>query len=134
MIKKLARLYLINIFALWAVSSLVVGFHLAEGFRSLVIVGAGFTFLHLLIGPIVKTILGPINFLTLGFIGLVVDAGLLYLLSIYFPQVSISPWLFNGLTIDGLSLQPISLNFWESLLVSAAVINLVRGILSFLAE
>lgn len=134
MIKKLVRLYLINIFALWVVSSLVGGFHLFEGLKSLLMVGAGFSFLHLLVGPIVKMILGPINFLTLGLIGLVVDSGLLYLLTVYFPQVSVTPWDFAGINISGITIQPISFNFWLSLVVSAAVINLVRGILSFLAE
>ena len=115
-------------------SSLVGGFHLSEALKSLLTVGAGFTFLHILVGPIVKMILGPINFLTLGLIGLIVDSGLLYLLTIYFPQVSITPWNFAGLNVSGFSIQPVSLNFWLSLVVSAAVINLVRGILSFLAE
>lgn len=134
MIKKLIRLYLINVVALWAVSKFIDGFHLVDGIRSVLLVGVGFTFLHLLIGPIIKTILGPINFLTLGLIGLIVDAGLLYVLTIYFPQVSITPWMFLGGTFGGVSIQPFFLNFWGATLASAAVINVIRGVLSFLAE
>ena len=134
MIKKIVRLYLINIFSLWVVSSYIEGFRLAEGVKSLLMVGAGFTFLHILVGPIVKTILGPINFLTLGIINLIVDGGLLYLLTIYFPQVSITPWTFPGFDFQGLIIPVIYLNFWAGTLVSAAIINLVRGVLSFLAE
>lgn len=134
MIKKLVRLYLINIFSLWVVSSYVEGFHLAEGIKSLLVVGTGFTFLHILVGPIVKTILGPINFLTLGLINLIVDGGLLYLLTIYFPQISILPWVFPGFTFQGLVIPELYLDFWASTVTSAAIINVVRSVLSFLAE
>ena len=134
MIKKLVRLYIINVFALWLVSNVVVGFHLAQGVRSLLIVGLGFTGLHLIIGPIIKTILGPINFLSLGLIGWVVDAGLLYILTIYFPQVVITPWTFPGIDYGSLTIQAIDFNFWASTFVASAVINIVRGMLSLLAE
>lgn len=134
MIKKLIRLYLINVFALWVVSSYIDGFHLSEGFKSLFVVGAGFTALHLIIKPIITMILGPINLLTLGLIGLIVDGALLYLLTIYFPQISITSWTFSGYNLQGIILPVTYFNFWASTIVSAAIINVVRGVLSFLSS
>lgn len=72
--------------------------------------------------------------MTLGLIGWVVDAVLLYMLTIYFPQVVITPWTFTGLDYGGIAVQAISFNFWMSTFVASAVINIVRDVLSLLAE
>ncbi len=134
MIKSLVRNYLINIFALWVAAQYIGGFQVAEGWKSLLIVGAGFTALHLVLKPVLKIFLGALNFLTLGLIDLLIDGGILYLLTLYFPQVSISAWSFPGLTTDYLSLPVYDLNIILTTLVSAFVINVVRSVLQSLVS
>lgn len=133
MIKSLIRSYLINLFALWVAAQYIGAFHLSEGLKSLLLIGAGFTLLHLVVRPVISAILGPINFLTLGLIGLVIDAAILFALTLYFPQVSIIPWLFPGLVIDGLIIPAIQFNSATATVLSAFVINIIRQVLSSLA-
>lgn len=134
MIKSLIRAYLINIFALWAAATYLGSFHLAHGAESLLLVGLGFTAIHLLIEPIIGLILGPINFLTLGAFGLVVDSVVLYLLTIYFPQVTVSAWNFPGANFSGFILPPFGFNLITGTILSALVINIIRRILTILAD
>ncbi len=130
MIKHVIRAYLINIFALWVAAQYIGGFHLAEGVKSLLIIGLGFTTLHLVLKPILKLFLGPINFLTLGLIDLVIDGGILYLLTLYFPQISIVSWTFPGFESSYLTLQSYDLGIIGTTIVSALVINVIRSVLA----
>lgn len=133
MIKHITRSYLINLFALWVVAEYIGAFHINEGLKSLLIVGAGFTVLHLIIKPILSTVLGAVNFLTLGIVGLLVDAALLYGLTLYFPQVSITPWVFPGASIEGFIIPSIEFTLITGTILTAFVINLIRQGLNALA-
>ncbi len=132
MIKGLVRSYLINLLAIWVVTQYIAGFHLADGLKSLLIVGAGFTALHLVLKPILKTFLGALSFLTLGLIDLVIDAGILYLLTLYFPQVWISTWSFPGFSSAYLALPPYELNIIATTVISALGLNVIRSFLTAL--
>lgn len=132
MIKAVTRNYLINVFALWVTAQYVTGLHLSEGIKSLLIVGAGFTVLHLLLKPLLKLILGPINFLTLGLIGLFIDGGILYLLTLYFPQISVTGWFFPGLITDYFVLPAWDFNTITGTIVVALIINVIRSFLCLL--
>lgn len=134
MVKSLIRTYLINVFALWAAASYLGSFHLSNGLQSLLLIGLGFTLLHLLIEPIVAMILGPINFLTLGLLGLVVDSAALYLLTLYFPQVSITAWNFPGANFSGFILPAFKFTQITGTVLSALVINIIRRLLVVLVD
>lgn len=132
MIKLVTRSYLINIFSLWFVSNQVSGFVLQNGWQSLLMVAGGLTVLHLVIKPIADFALGGINFLTLGLVGLLVDAVLLYVLTIYFPQVSITAWSFAGLTINGIILPPYDFGVIGTTILCATIISAIRTIANLL--
>jgi uncharacterized membrane protein YvlD (DUF360 family) len=134
MIKSLIRAYLINLFALWATSQLISGFHLAEGAKSLLLVAGGFTLLYLIVRPILQLFLGAFNFITFGLIGLVIDSGLLYALTLYFPQISISSWYFPGLVNEYLNLPSYEFNAITTTVIAAFIINVIRSSLTSLAS
>jgi uncharacterized membrane protein YvlD (DUF360 family) len=133
-IKRIIRTYLINLAALYLVSAYIGGFHLARGWQSLLEVGAGFTAIHLLLKPILGFITGPLNFLTFGLIGLIIDAGLLYLLTMFFPEVYITSWSFPGLNFPPLAIQPMFLNVAAVTVLCALIINLIRSVIISLCE
>lgn len=127
MIKKLIGSFLINIFSLYACAQIIQGFHLPDKFQSMVLVVGAFTLIHLFLKPILNIFLKTLNFLTLGLIGLVLDAIILYALTVYFPQLSISPWNFPGLNLGSIIIAERSLNMIETTLASAFFINLLRS-------
>lgn len=105
---------------------------MAHGIESLLLVGAGFTALHLLIRPILGLFLGVLNFLTLGLVGLAVDAVLLYGLTLYFPQIVITAWTFPGLVINGFIVPATDFSNWEVMILAAFIIGAIRSILMVL--
>lgn len=132
MFKSLVRSYLINLFSLWVAAQLISGFHLAEDVKSLLLVAGGFTLLYLVIRPILRFFLGVFNFLTFGLIGLVIDSFLLYLLTWYFPEISITPWYFSGINNEYLHLPPYEFNIILTTIIVATVINMLRSTLTSL--
>lgn len=134
MIKHVIRSYLINLLALWATAHYIGAFHLNHGLQGIMLVGAGFTALHLLIRPLLSAILGTINFLTLGIVGLLLDSAILYALTLYFPQVSVTPWDFSGGVFYGFIIPAYSFSLILATILTAFVINLIRQGLQMLAS
>lgn len=132
MIKSLIRNFVINVLALWLVTQYIGGVALSEGWKSLLIVSLGFTAVHLVVKPILGIILGVLNALTLGLVGLVIDSVILYGLTLYFPQISIHPWFFPGIIINGFVVPPVDFNVIGVTILAAFIINLIRSIILLL--
>jgi uncharacterized membrane protein YvlD (DUF360 family) len=132
MIKIISRSYIVNVFALWFTSTQITSFILANGWQSLLMVALGFTLLHILIKPIANMVLGGINFLTLGLIGLLVDAIILYVLTLYLPQVSIGAWDFPGYIYNGFVIPSYSFGQIGTTIISAFFINIIRTLADLL--
>lgn len=132
MIKKVLAMYFINSFSLFATANVVTGLVVSGGLPSLALVAIGFTLLHLAVRPLLATVFGPLNFLTFGLVGLFIDAVLLHLLTIYFPQVRIIGWTFPGFSLDGITISAFNLDRYMTTAAAALVINLVRSGLSLI--
>ncbi len=132
--KKLIRNYLINLGALLIVSRYITGFHIAPGWQSFLLVGLGFTLIHMFIKPFLNMLTGPLSFLTFGLIGIAIDAAILYALTLFFPQVWISTWNFPGLDSAGLIIAPRILGIIEVTVISAIALNILRSSIILLCD
>jgi len=130
MLKKLFQSFLINIVAIWVVANYTEALHLADGLKSLLIVSAVFTGLHIFIKPILSLFLGPLNFITLGLAGLVVDSALLFVMALYLPQIWITAWFFPGISVSGLILPPFQFTIITATILCAFIINIIRQVAS----
>lgn len=82
--------FLVNLIALMAAAQFVPGFSMNSNIESILILTAIFTFINLLIKPILKLIFSPFIFLSLGLFSLVINAIILKLLDIWSINVTIS--------------------------------------------
>lgn len=82
--------FLVNLTALIAAAQFVPGFSLNSNVESLLILTGIFTFINLLIKPILKLVFSPFIFLSLGLFSLVINAIILKLLDIWSINVTIS--------------------------------------------
>ena len=78
-----------NVVAFLAAVYFIPGFHISLNFADLIIASGTFALLNMLVRPILKLILGPIIFLTLGLGIIVVNAIILYLLDIIDAGITI---------------------------------------------
>ncbi len=134
MIKSILRAFLINGVALYLTSQLISGFYLSSSWPGIAVITVAFTLAHLLIGPILKLLLGSLNFITFGLVGLAIDVLLLYVLGTYLAQISFSSWTFPGFASSRLIIPAYEFNWIGSTIASAVVINTVRSVLKYLSS
>ena len=106
--------FLVNLIALMAAAQFVAGFSMNSNIESILILTAIFTFINLLIKPILKLVFSPFIFLSLGLFSLVINAIILKLLDI---------WSIN-VTISGI----------QALIYSTLLITAVNLLLTFIAK
>jgi len=89
-LSKIVFYFLVNLIALLATAQFVPGFSINSNIESLLILTGIFTFINLLIKPILKLVFSPFIFLSLGLFSLVINAIILKLLDIWSVNVTIS--------------------------------------------
>ncbi|MDD5547796.1 MAG: phage holin family protein [Candidatus Pacebacteria bacterium] len=91
--KLLPRLifsFFVNLIAILAATNFLPDFKVLGGMEKLLIIVAIFTLINLFIKPILKTLLAPIIFITLGLATILINALMLYILDFLSADVSIT--------------------------------------------
>lgn len=100
--------YFSNLLALILAGQFITGFQvITSPFDNLLMAAATFTLINWLIRPLLKTILSPVIFLTLGLFSLVINAGILKLLDFLSVNVNISTTeslIYGTLLITGVNI------------------------------
>lgn len=89
LIAKLIFFFFSNLVALLAVDYFIAGFEIAPGLISYLTSAAILTLINVFIRPVIKLVLTPIIFLTLGLGIILVNALTLYLLDFFSHQITI---------------------------------------------
>lgn len=113
-LSKIIFSFLVNLIALMAAAQFVPRFSMNSNMESILILTGIFTFINLLLKPILKLIFSPFIFLSLGLFSLVINAIILKLLDI---------WSIN-VTISGI----------QALVYSTLLITAVNLLLTFIAK
>lgn len=98
-----------------------------------VIIGALLAF-SLFIKPIFSLILLPINFLTLGSVSFILNAILVYGLTIYLPGFTIKAFDFKGADVGGLILPAYHFNQLATIILVALIITFIQKVLHIIFE
>lgn len=118
-LKKHLRSFVFNLIALWLISQIFAGVSFNGGYQTLTLAGLALTLVNLLVKPLVKLLLLPINLLTLGAFRWLVNVITLYLVTLLVPQFAINAFLFPGFAYQGFIVPPIHLaTFWVYVLAS----------------
>lgn len=132
--KKLLRSIVINIFALWLTTKLVAGFSYQDGWQTLTLAAVVFGIINLLIRPLVKLLLLPINLLTLGLLGWLVNVLMLYLLTILVPKIKLEAFEFPGFSYKGFLIPALEVSRFYGAVLTSFSINFISGFLYWLAK
>lgn len=132
MIKDLVRSFLVNTLTLFVITQYILGFQLNNGVIPLFIISLAFTILHLVMKPLLETIFSSINFLTLGAVGVAVDSAILFLITKYFDEVSISQWHFSGFQVQNFTVPSAEISSLATVIIVALILNFVRTVVEVL--
>lgn len=90
LIFRLIFIFLVNLAAFWLANHYIDGFQITPGLNNFFVVAGIFTFLNIVIKPILKFIMGPVIILTLGFATFLINALMLFLLDKYLANITIT--------------------------------------------
>ena len=125
--KYLVRVFLFHSFSLWLVSQILPALTIHGGWTVLLFAGLILSLLMLLVAPILRILFIPINIITFGLMSWAINVIVLWLLTIFVPNVTISAWTFPGASWAGFVIPSVSLSYGFALIaVSLAVSFLVN--------
>lgn len=130
----LLRIYFFNTFGLWLTSQILPTLVLPGGWQPLLIVGLVLTALTTFVAPVVKILMIPINFMTLGLVTWLVHAVILYILTVIMPEVEIVPWTFPGGSWQGFVIPRVNLQFPGALVVTSLVMAFITSLFQKINE
>jgi putative membrane protein len=117
----------------YATSSLVAGFQIEPTWQSYLLSAIIFLLFNLLVTPLIKLLLLPINLLTLGLFRWITQVIVIYLFDVLYTGITISPYYFGGYSSSLLALPAANITaFWVyclSALVMSLSYNLAHSLL-----
>lgn len=130
--KIVLRYFLINLASLWLATELIRGLTVTGGLKSLAIGAVVFAVINILLVPILKIILLPLNLLTLGIFAWVTNVIALYALTTIIPQFRLAPFAFEGFSFYGVTIPAIYLSTLWVAIVASLLIGLITHFLQWL--
>lgn len=127
--KRLLRHYVVDTFALWAVSNIAEGIVFEKGVETLLLAGVGLTLASFLAKPVINLLLFPINLVTFGIFRWVSSAIALYLVTLVIPGFKIIGFHFAAIASKWINLPPVN---FEGLLAYIGFSFLLSVIISLI--
>lgn len=124
--KFLLKKYFIVTFSIYALSFVITGFHIKNGFGGLLYSSFILGILMFIAKPIVDLIMLPINILSLNLTKWLFNIFLVYIWTILVSgDIIISPWKFSGFSLGPLTITSFILAKWQVIVVSGIILTLL---------
>lgn len=123
--KSLLRNMLINTGCLWLTSQVIPGLIIENGIRGLLIGAFAFMIINILLVPLIKILLLPLNLLTLGIFAWLTNVLALYFLVAIVPAIKIVPYYFTGANWGGLIIPAASLSTFQVTVIASLLMGLI---------
>ncbi len=127
--KKLLKRLIFTIVIFYLLINFYPGLSGSAQWENLVIAALIYLVLEICIKPLLKILLIPINILTLGLAGSLINAILLFLLVLLVPSLHINPFTTPSIQLGSYILPPTHLGYWASLIVTSFLISFINSIL-----
>lgn len=132
--RKLLRYFLINIGALYLTTRLIPGLTYSGGFKSLLIGGLAFMAINVILVPLLKILLLPLNLLTLGFFAWVTNVLALYALTTIVTDFQLVPYTFAGFHTGFIIIPPYELSTFMVAVAASFLIGIITHFLQWLSH
>lgn len=123
-----------NSISLFILAELIAGVRITGGYQTLIAAGLILTILNMIVKPIINIFSLPLNMVTLGLFSFITNAILLYLLTIFAPNISVSAFTFNGFSWGGFIIPVMKFNTLFAFIISAAVLALLINFFKWLTK
>jgi putative membrane protein len=102
------------------------------GLTTYIVGGIVLSLLFLIVKPVLGLITLPLNIITLGLFSFLINAIILYLLTILVPAISVTGFVFKGLSFWGFIVPGFAINTFFAYIIASILISLILGFLKWL--
>ncbi|HVT01720.1 MAG TPA: phage holin family protein [Patescibacteria group bacterium] len=130
--KPILRTIFTNTLSLFIVSSMFSGLQITGGFGSILYIGAWLSVLTLVLDPIVKVIILPLNILTLGLLSFLTTLVSLILIAFFYKNLHVTNFVFSGFSFLGINIGQISFSGFLPIIAISATIYFLNKLIGWL--
>lgn len=132
--RRLLLTLLIHMSAVAIVASVVPGIIYSGGLKNLLVIALVFGGVNLFIKPILKALALPIEIATIGIFTVVINGGMLMLVTKLVDGFSILSFPFPGVNINNFIIPPFTIPEWGTAIAGAMLIGAIVSFLYWLTE
>ena len=132
--KGLIRNTVINGLSLAVLNQFVPGVTILGGFKTYIISGLILSLLLLIIKPILNILSLPLNMITLGLFSFFTNSIILYLLTVFVTDITVSKFTFNGYEFAGFIVPVMDFNTLWAFVLTAAILSIIIGFFDWLIK
>ena len=132
--KTILRYFLINLVALWVATSMIPGLTYTGGVKSLLVGGLAFMAINLILVPLLKVLLLPLNLLTLGLFAWITNVLALYALTSVIADFQLVPYTFPGFNYNGFMIPSYELSPFLVAVAASLMIGIITHFLQWLTH
>jgi len=133
-VKAILRNFLINLGALWVTSQAIPALSIDGGIKGLAVGALAFMGANIILVPLIKILLLPLNLLTLGIFAWLANVLALYLLMLAVPYFQLLPYQFPGFSWGGFIIPSLNLSTFQAAILISFVIGLIIHFLQWLTK
>lgn len=115
-------------------TQIVPGLTFSGGVRSLIVAGLVFMLINIILVPLLKIMLLPLNLLTLGVFAWITNVLALYALTAVVPEFKLIPYTFEGLQAGIINLPKVELTTFLVAVVASFLIGVITHFLQWLSH
>ncbi len=132
--KSILRTVIVHAVALFACTQLIAGLKVLGGIDTYLFGGLVLSLLSFFIRPVLTVLTLPFNFATMGAFSFLTNALLLYFLTLFIPQIIVTPFVFQGANLLGFIIPKISFNLFFAYIVCAFILSIITSGIYWLIE
>lgn len=132
--KTILRIILINLVALLATIQILPGLSYSGGLKTLFLGSLALGIINLLLIPVLKILLLPLNLLTIGFFSWITNVLALFAMVNIIPQFKLVAYNFPGLEMEGFVIPGTHLSVLWVAIIASFIISIITHFLHWLSH
>ena len=134
MIKKIIKVSLLSSVSLYLASFVALGISFSNSYRVVIFTGIALCLANILIKPLIKLVMLPINLITLGVFSWVANLLIFYAVSEMVSGFSISGFVSKEYIYKGFIIPSVNFGYLEALIFSSFLVGIIFNLIYWLME
>lgn len=127
-------MFFFHVVALWFTSQLVPTLVLFGTWQTLLVAGLVLSLLMFIVRPMLSILFIPINLITFGLLSWFVNVIVLYLLTVFVPEVSVRAWQFPDYSWAGFSSPSFHVSYGAALIFTSIILMAITNLLTYVSH